>query len=366
MRRITLPSSLILPLCACGPLSAAQYSMIEIPAPLTEATGLNNKGEVVGSDAGNGAYYYQHSSGVVVQLPGGWAVAGINDGGKIVGTTNSPTGTPPLVATVWYLSGGSEQLWGGESIGTGVANSGAVVGITPTVHLDDSAVLWRWKDHSITHLGTLVVNNPHNFVFDPSSHASAVNNQIHIVGMSDVIVGNPDSPSAYVTKHAFLWQNGAMADLGALPGGKYSTARGVNGKDASVGGSETAKGYHAFVHQQGQMVDLGNLANDPKLNSEASGINDRGEVVGWSEVRLAADNSITQRAFVYSWGRMWNLTFQVAPSSALAGKVRLTDAVAINCNGWIAANGYDVQTHANHAYLLMLEVPQRPECPRPK
>jgi probable HAF family extracellular repeat protein len=363
MRRITLPPPLILSLCVCGPLSAAQYSMIEIPAPLTEATGLNNKGEVVGTDGRNRAYYYQHSSGVVVQLPGGWAVAGINDGGKIVGTTNPASSG--LVAIVWYLSGGSEELWGGESMGTGVANSGAVVGTTPTAHLNDSAVLWRWKDHSITHLGTLVVNNPHMFVFDPSSDASAVNDQVHIVGASDVIIGNPDSPSAYVTKHAYLWQNGAMADLGALPGGKYSTARGMNSKDVSVGGSETAKGYHAFIHQ-GQMVDLGNLANDPKLNSEASGINDRGEVVGWSEVRLTADNSITQRAFVYSWGRMWNLTFQVAPSSPLAGKVRLTDAVAINCNGWIAANGYDAQTHANHAYLLMLQVPQRQECPRPK
>src|SRR5882757_2808755 len=166
MRRIALPSSLVLSLCVCGPLVAGQYSIVEIPAPLTEATGLNNKGEVVGTDGGNGAYHYQHSSGVVVHLPGGWAVAGINDGGKIVGTTILPTGP---VAIVWYLSGGSEQLWGGESMGRAVANSGPVVGTTPTAHLNDSAVLWQWKDHSITQLGTLVVNNPHMFVFDPSS-----------------------------------------------------------------------------------------------------------------------------------------------------------------------------------------------------
>jgi probable HAF family extracellular repeat protein len=362
MRRPSLLSSLALSLGVCGPVTAAQYSMIEVPAPLTEATGLNNNGEVVGTDGHNGTYVYQHSSGVVVQLPGGWDVAGINDGGKIVGTTINPQTGP--VAIVWYLSGGSEQLWGGESMGRAVANSGPVVGTVPTAHLNDSAVLWRWKDHSITGLGTLVSSNPHMFVFDPSSDASAVNSQVHVVGSSDVIVGNPDSLSAYVTKHAFLWQNGAMADLGSLPGGRYSAALGMNSKDAAVGGSETAGGFHAFVNQNGKMVDLGNLAQDPKLNSEAIGINDRGEVVGWSEVRLTADHSVAQRAFVYSWGRMWNLTFQVDPRSPLSGNVKLTDATAINCNGWIAANGYDVQTHANHAYLLMLQVPQRQECPR--
>ena len=110
------------------------------------------------------------------------------------------------------------------------------------------------------------------------------------------------------------------------------------------------------------MVDLGNLANDPKLSSVADGINDRGEIVGWSQVRLTADNSIAQRAFVYSSGRMLNLTFQIERQSPLFGKVRLTEATAINCKGWIAANGFDASSLQNHAYLLIPRHAQRNNC----
>jgi hypothetical protein len=34
------------------------------------------------------------------------------------------------------------------------------------------------------------------------------------------------------------------------------------------------------------------------------------------------------------------------------GKVVLTYANAINCNGWIGADGYDVATNTAHAYVL--------------
>ena len=110
------------------------------------------------------------------------------------------------------------------------------------------------------------------------------------------------------------------------------------------------------------MVDLGDLANDPKLNSQADEINDRGEIVGWSEVRLTADHSIAQRAFVYSSGKMLSLTFQIEPKSPLFLKIRLTEATAINCKGWITADGFDAATLQDHAYLLIPRGSERDHC----
>jgi hypothetical protein len=41
----------------------------------------------------------------------------------------------------------------------------------------------------------------------------------------------------------------------------------------------------------------------------------------------------------------------------------LTNAVAINCDGWIVANGFDSVTGDNHAYLLKPQHRQpRLEC----
>jgi len=47
------------------------------------------------------------------------------------------------------------------------------------------------------------------------------------------------------------------------------------------------------------------------------------------------------------------LTTLIERRSPLNGSVTLTDAPAISCNGWIAANGFDNTTLVKHAYLLI-------------
>src|SRR6266567_1160672 len=76
--------------------------------------------------------------------------------------------------------------------------------------------------------------------------------------------------------HAFLWENGAMTDLGTL-GGSLSAANAINDKGQIVGESTTASGEkHAFLWENGVMKDLG----VPGETSSAHGINSHGYIVG--------------------------------------------------------------------------------------
>jgi len=96
----------------------------------------------------------------------------------------------------------------------------------------------------------------------PFANVTDINNFGQVVGTS--------------SNHAFLWENGAMTDLGTL-GGSLSVANAINGKGQVVGESTTASGEkHAFLWDHGVMKDLG----IPGETSSAHGINSHGDIVG--------------------------------------------------------------------------------------
>lgn len=108
-------------------------------------------------------------------------------------------------------------------------------------------------------------------------------------GLNDAgqVVGGffPIRPTEIVYGYnAALWTNGTMTDLGVLPDGRYSTAYDINNAGQVVGTSNTSiqgiRMDRAFVWSEGAMVDLGALS--PYGSSGANAINASGQIVGFA------------------------------------------------------------------------------------
>ena len=111
-----------------------------------------------------------------------------------------------------------------------------------------------------------------------------------------------------------------MTDLGTL-GGSSSDATGINDSGQVVGDSwlSTAanSGRDAFLYSGGSMTDLGTLGGD----SYATGINDSGQVVG----HLVYPTDQGFHAFLYSSGSMTDLgTGLISCATGINDSVRLS------------------------------------------
>jgi probable HAF family extracellular repeat protein len=118
----------------------------------------------------------------------------------------------------------------------------------------------------------------------PDSQAFGINDSDQVVGTSQV--------AGYSTSHAFLYDESAttkMTDLGTL-GGTNSSAYAINESGQVVGESYTSSGErHAFLYQNEKMIDLGTRTH-PDQNGNvwtldyARGINNGQIIVSGSRV----------------------------------------------------------------------------------
>jgi probable HAF family extracellular repeat protein len=222
---------------------------------VSKALGINDHGEVVGESAVDGLFQphaFSFENGVMVDL-----------------------GTLP------GFNPFSEAL--------GINKRGQIAGFSGAIVLFEFAVLI--EDGVMVKLPTLPGAGDNN------NQALAINDHGEVVGFSGA--------------HAFLFEHGAITDLGTLPGGTSSKAAAINDRGQIVGQSTTASGdMHAFLYDDGVMIDLGTLGGN---FSSATGINHHGEIVG-----VANTASGEMHAFVFEHGVMTDLgTLPGGPPVAL-------------------------------------------------
>ena len=361
--------------------NSIEISSLAGPQGNVTAAGINGHGDIAGVSQypagspapGSGPFIYHHSSGVEVALKG-TGVGGLNNADMVAGEWVNPAPE----AVVWSKNGGVQILPsdGDFATASAISNDGDVVGNIDNGHADNSAVMWisRPTLHMVS-LGVLWVN-PSLPSYDSSS-AGGINAQSHITGSSIAGKGTDPNTAVEFGLHAFLYRSGKMMDLGALAlstdGSDNSEGMAINSLDQVAGYSNTAipeantqgkpcpdcgMASHAFLWSAGKMKDLGTLSI-PGWDSRADSINDSSEIVGLSA--SIVNGTETNRAFLYVDGQMLNLQFYVYDRDP---NVRLTEAVGINCQGWIVANGYNMQSpNVQRVYLLIRRGTPRRQCP---
>jgi probable HAF family extracellular repeat protein len=117
--------------------------------------------------------------------------------------------------------------------------------------------------------------------------SSNVNNLSVVINEAGTVVGGADRSD--FTFHAFRWQNGALTDLGTLPGGddfSYAIELNSSGLVAGIsndGRTDPLTGEPAWVATAWRKSQAQNLGTFGGSFSLPDGINDRGQIVGGAQ-----------------------------------------------------------------------------------
>lgn len=330
------PAFLALFLLALPRLTAAQsYTVTDLGTlpggTYSEANAINNLGHVTG-DAGTHYtapdHYVVTSSHVFMwrngkmhdlggETNGGSSGNAINDFDMIVGMASDGEGD--AVSGAW----GSKirSLPSDYGIAFGLNNRGEVAGENHEYYLTTGHHPFA-SGQTLDGVKSEACAN--GLPYD-DAEATGINDAGLVVGSADVSAKPGTKP-----RHAVLWNKGIRQDLGTLPGGTESRAIAVNALGQIIGTSSLrpATGneavlYRAFLWGSGRMHDLGTLLGDKQ--SSASAINAKGNVVGASG----------ERGCLWRGGKPLDLNALIPAASGWT----LQGATGINDRGQIVGTG---------------------------
>ena len=268
---------------------------------------------------------YCHNGDCLVQHAQKWRNGVVSDLGTLAGTNLSSgatwvsgnativgfstnglidsLGIPEMRAVIWTQNDQIVDLGtlpGGQQSFSAIVNDRKLVsGWSTNGVLDPFSLVglgyqtrgFLWENGAMHDMGTLG---------GPDTLPEAMNERGQIVGQSYTSsIPNPDS--GIPTIDPFLWQNGTMMDIGGF-GGTWGVANFINSSGKVVGASDLDGDYinHAFLWDRGSLTDLGTLGG---YNSQALWINNGGDVVGVADLT----GSQTHDAFLWSKGVMTDL-----------------------------------------------------------
>ena len=306
----------------------------------------------------------------------------INDSSQIVGESlSTPTTTS---AFLWSPSSGMQNLgmFNGdiESLANGVSNNGEVVGESISqAPVRNHAFAWT-SSGGLQSLGPLAG--------DYDSVAYGVNNTGQVVGYSvgdgpehavlwtasgvvqnlpalsttnpifnaDALSINNNGVAAGVSGYeACIWTNGSVQGLGYLPGGNQSEATGINDLGQVVGEATTSTGaVDVCVWSSGSgMRDLGNL---PGLSYLSDTVNDQIAINNLGEIVAYRGSLSSSETWVWTSNSGWVNLSQSLDSSGNGWSLWI--ATGINDSGQIVGAGFD--PYGGYEAVLLTPVPKPP------
>lgn len=285
--------------------AAPLYTVTVVAGADSVAYDVNNHGEVVGympSGAGYHAFLYSGSALTDIGTLGGAGsfAYSLNDSGTVVGDYALEDGNHAFT----YANGNMTALpIAGYSEATAINSAGTITGTGS--YLDSEGF---YQPHAYTYANGVVTDLgglPNGY----GTHGSGINDHGHLAVTAEVY-----GPPNWITD-PFLYHDGVLTNLGNF-GGAWSYAWSLNNQDQVVGSAGSISNdeepfnlypYHAFLYDSAGMHDLGTMAFNG--NSSAYGINELGQVVGWT------DTNSGERAFLYADGAMTLLDTLIDPAS---------------------------------------------------
>jgi probable HAF family extracellular repeat protein len=215
-----------------------------------QASAINNRGEVVG-----------------------FAEDGAVDSTCPVGTTNNRI----ALAALWKKDKAQALPLVGNDVdgfAFGINDRGQAVGYSGNCTTATHAVMWR---DNVAFVLQGIGGTGSNFAY-------VANNKGQIAGQ----IGSADGTTFY----AAVWLNGAdgaVTNLGTLPGDFAAFATGINERGQVVGNNfdSTFSWSHGFIWQDGVMTDLNTLIPEDSnlFIISASNVNERGQISGMATVQ---------------------------------------------------------------------------------